>query len=400
MTLPLLQQLIQRGVNIPDPSSVCIAPDVDATRIAKSVTLFPGCRIEGAATSIGPGSVIGSEGPVVLRNCQLGHKVSLGSGFFEGSVFLDGASMGGGAHVRPGCLLEEQASGAHTVGLKQTVLMSYVTLGSLINFCDCLMAGGTSRKNHSEVGSSYIHFNFTPHQDKATPSLIGDVPRGVLLDQPPIFLGGQGGLVGPCRIAFGTVVAAGKVLRHDVTEHGTLVVPAEPPAGTRPYDPSTYGAIDRLVKNNLYYIGNIRALWLWYKTVRRPFAAPDPYALACIDGAVTVLESILDERIKRLGEVAGRMPESIARLARLHDERSAAQARDQQRLADAWPVMAKALAGSVADDGAALAALVAHRGAGVGYHEWLKQLVPDDRATATRALDRVVETVVSLWKHE
>ena len=66
------------------------------------------------------------------------------------------------------------------------------------------MAGGTSRKNHSEIGSSYIHFNFTPHQDKATPSLVGDVPRGVMLDRAPIFLGGQGGLVGPVRIAYGT----------------------------------------------------------------------------------------------------------------------------------------------------------------------------------------------------
>lgn len=53
------------------------------------------------------------------------------------------------------------------------------------------MAGGTSRKDHSEVGSSYIHFNYTPDGDKTTPSLICDVPRGVMLNQPPIFLGRQ-----------------------------------------------------------------------------------------------------------------------------------------------------------------------------------------------------------------
>ena len=107
--------------------------------------------------------------------------------------------MGPGAQVREGCLLEEEANGAHCVGLKQTILFPFVTLGSLINFCDCLMAGGTSRKDHSEVGSSYIHFNFTPDGDKTTASLFGDVPRGVMLDQPPIFLGGQGGAVGPVR---------------------------------------------------------------------------------------------------------------------------------------------------------------------------------------------------------
>jgi UDP-N-acetylglucosamine/UDP-N-acetylgalactosamine diphosphorylase len=86
---------------------------------------------------------------------------------------------------------------AHAVGLKQTILFPFVTLGSLINFCDCLMGGGTSRRNHSEVGSSFIHFNYTPRQDKATASLLGDVPRGVMLDQPPIFLGGREESSGP-----------------------------------------------------------------------------------------------------------------------------------------------------------------------------------------------------------
>ena len=130
--------------------------------------------------------------------------------------------------MREGCLLEEEAGGAHCVGLKQTILFPFVTLGSLINFCDCLMAGGTSRQDHSEVGSSYIHFNYTPDGDKTTASLFGDVPRGVMLDQPPIFLGGQGGAVGPVRVGFGTVVTAGSVLRGDVLEDGKLVAIAPP----------------------------------------------------------------------------------------------------------------------------------------------------------------------------
>jgi bifunctional UDP-N-acetylglucosamine pyrophosphorylase/glucosamine-1-phosphate N-acetyltransferase len=105
--------------------------------------------------------------------------------------------------VRAGTIFEEQASIAHTVGLKQTILFPFVTLGSLINFCDCFMAGGTSRENHSEVGSSYIHFNYTPNQDKATASLIGDVPHGVMLNQNPIFLGGQGGWWGLAALPTG-----------------------------------------------------------------------------------------------------------------------------------------------------------------------------------------------------
>src|SRR5690606_11549176 len=130
------------------------------------------------------------------------------------------------AHFRAGTVLEEEASTAHVVGLKQTILLSFVTLGSLINFCDCLMAGGTSRRDHSEVGSGFIHFNFTPwgrEGDKATPSLVGDVVSGVFLRQPRILHGGCGGMIGPGSVGYGAVVGAGQVIRRPVPAE-TLVL--------------------------------------------------------------------------------------------------------------------------------------------------------------------------------
>ncbi|HZL05359.1 MAG TPA: UDP-N-acetylglucosamine pyrophosphorylase, partial [Coriobacteriia bacterium] len=146
-------RLIERGVAIPNPFSLDIGDDVDIDRISgDGVTLMPGCRIHGAKTAISAGCTLGAEGPVTVVDCRLGPKVALKGGYFKQSVFLEKANMGLGAHVREGCLLEEEANGAHTVGLKQTILLPFVTLGSLINFCDCLMAGGTSRKDHSEVG--------------------------------------------------------------------------------------------------------------------------------------------------------------------------------------------------------------------------------------------------------
>ena len=218
-----IRQLLQKGVTIPNPDSVQIGDEVKLDRIAgDGVVIHAGCKIFGEKTLIMSGVVLGYEGPVTIEDCQVGPRVELKGGFFRRSVFLERASMGSEAQVRDGCILEEEASGAHAVGLKQTILFPCVTLGSLINFCDCFMAGGTSRKNHSEVGSSYIHFNYTPNQDKATPSLIGDVPRGVMLNQAPIFLGGQGGLVGPLRIEYGTVIAAGVIYREDVSEEGRL----------------------------------------------------------------------------------------------------------------------------------------------------------------------------------
>ena len=174
-----IENLLQKGVMIPNPQGVEIGPEVDTDRISgDGVVIHAGCKLYGSSTLILRGTKIGYEGPVTVENCQVGPQVELKGGFFKDAVFLKKASMGSGSNVREGTILEEESKVAHTVGLKQTILFPFVTLGSLINFCDCLMSGGTNRKNHSEVGSSYIHFNYTPNQDKATPSLIGDVPRG------------------------------------------------------------------------------------------------------------------------------------------------------------------------------------------------------------------------------
>ena len=78
-----------------------------------------------------------------------------------------------------------------------------------------MLSGGTDLKNHSEIGSSYVHFNYTINKDKATPSLFGNVIDGIFLDQNPIFLGGQGGAVGPINVAFGSKITAGSILRKD-----------------------------------------------------------------------------------------------------------------------------------------------------------------------------------------
>ena len=112
--------------------------------------------------------------------------VRLKGGFFKDSVFLDNSSVGSCAHIREGTLMEEFSKAAHCVGFKETILFPYVTTGSLINFCDAFISGGTDQINHSEIGSSYIHFNYTLNKDKATASLFGNVDDGVFLDQNPI----------------------------------------------------------------------------------------------------------------------------------------------------------------------------------------------------------------------
>jgi UDP-N-acetylglucosamine/UDP-N-acetylgalactosamine diphosphorylase len=284
----------------PWPENVHIDATVNSERISdQEVHLFPGCRITGRQTLISNGARIGTEGPVTIVDCLVGPNVEIKSGYFEKSVFLEGASLGYGSHVRAGSILEEQSSTAHCVGLKQTILFPFVTLGSQINFCDCLMAGGSSRRNHSEVGSSFIHFNYTPNQDKATASLIGDVPNGVMLNQRPIFLGGQGGLVGPCRVAYGTVSAAGTIMRKDQLKTDHLVFGGTGKGGAIPWKPGGFGAANRIIKNNIIYIGNLLALRTWYDQVRRRFIG-SRFSEALCTGLIETVNRGLRERTKRL----------------------------------------------------------------------------------------------------
>ncbi len=342
--------LLNKGVRIPNPASVEIGPEVDLARIAaEGVVLHTGTKIFGRRTLILQGARIGYESPVTLENCHVGPSVDLRGGFFRGAVFLEKAAMGLGAHVREGTILEEGASGGHTVGLKQTILFPFVTLGSLINFCDCLMSGGTSPKDHSEVGSSYIHFNYTPNQDKATPSLLGDVPSGVMLNQRPIFLGGQGGLVGPCRLVFGTIVAAGCVYRKDVLQPGLLVFEGGIKGGGIPFTPGLYRGVRRIVAKNLTYLANLAALKQWYVHVRAQFVSPD-FPEALLEGLLAAVEAAIDERLRQFEGFCANLPESARRYRETAREGAAdALLKEKAELIAGWPEM-KAIMRQQTDD--------------------------------------------------
>ncbi|OGV61427.1 MAG: hypothetical protein A2283_01085 [Lentisphaerae bacterium RIFOXYA12_FULL_48_11] len=397
-----VQKLIQNGAVIHSPYSVDIDSSVDLTRISPDITIHAGCRIKGKTTSIGPGTVIGEEGPVTIADCQLAANVTLKGGSFTRAVMMANMSFGSCAHVREGTLLEEQVSCAHSVGLKQTILMPYVTLGSLINFCDCLMAGGTDRKNHSEVGSSYIHFNYTPNQDKATASLIGDVPRGVMINQRPIFLGGQGGLVGPSRIEYGTVIAAGTICRKDNLEANMLLFGTGPRnSGALHYDSTIYGNISRTLSNNFIYIGNLHALYHWYKHFRRLYLMKDSFDRACYEGAITVLQSILQERIKHLGKLADNMDRSITAAKhkfanKLPDQPYALQ----KKFAKQWPRLSSRLE---YDANAGLATTMRKnfmkaidKNSKASYLDTIKHLPAETKTAGTLWLQSVVDSISAL----
>ena len=291
---------------LPMHKELFISTEVEKTKISSDVIYISSVSISGNKTSIAPGCILGEEGPVILENCQLGRNVRLKGGYFKDAVFLDYASMGAGAHVRKGTLLEEYANGAHTVGLKQTILFPYVTTGSLINFCDGFISGGTSCHNHSEIGSSYVHFNYTPNQDKATASLFGDVARGVFLQEHPIFLGGQGGAVGPIKVAFGSVIGAGTILRKDIVKENQLIIEPSLKSIERPCQLPRYSGLQRILTNNISYIGNLYALQAWYQQVRCK-TVRDLFDESVYAGAVELIQESIQERVRRLEELYERV---------------------------------------------------------------------------------------------
>ena len=304
-----LSILSSKGVEIIDPRQVYVDESIDLDRVFPGSILFPGSRLFGRSTVIAPNAKIGTEGPATVTDSAVGQGAEIASGYVSGAVLLDGSKIGSNGHIRTGTLLEEEASTAHAVGLKQTILMSFVTLGSLINCCDCLVSGGRSRLNHTEIGSGFIHFNFTAWGetgDKATPSLIGGVPDGVFLREERIFMGGSGGMVGPNTVGFGSFTVAGQIIRSEVPENRIRSDVAR--VIDAPWDYKPRGLFEPKIKKNLEYVGHLAALHAWYSLVRKQ-RLPDTRALAharmVIEMAIALIEDSIVERWSRLQHFVG-----------------------------------------------------------------------------------------------
>ena len=142
-----LDILEAQGVTVIDRRQTYLDEAVDVSRICRGAVLYPGTRLVGVQTFVGPGAKVGIEGPAVLDNSIIGENAEVASGYLKEAVMLRNARVGANAHIRAGTLLEEEASTAHAVGLKHTILLSFVTMGSIINFCDGLISGGKSRRS-------------------------------------------------------------------------------------------------------------------------------------------------------------------------------------------------------------------------------------------------------------
>jgi UDP-N-acetylglucosamine/UDP-N-acetylgalactosamine diphosphorylase len=329
--------LHKNGVRFPcGTQNIFLGEEVDLKHIEAEVSLYPGCRIRGRDTLLRSGAEIGFTGPCSLDNMVLDRRVRLGSGVFEHAVLLHGVKLGSAIRVRENCLLEEGCEMSFSADVKETFLLAHVVLGSEINFCDLLMAGGTGRRDHSEVGSGVIHFNFTPFGrsgDKTTASLVGDAVHGVFYRSKRIFIGGHASLVGPVRIGYGSVIAAGARIAKDV-EEDTLSFGEQKTAGDiTGFDFLRYKNIRRKVMLGVNYIAQLAALWHWYHRARTCTAGAAA-GEKVLHGAREVIQRGINTRLDRMDKLNSYMPDSIGRNKSLGEERLAAQ---QEAFLKGWP---------------------------------------------------------------
>lgn len=327
-----IEALRRRGVDVWGPERVYVSEEVDLKAIEPG-SVIRYATLSGPTLSVAAGAVIGTSGHAEIEDCQIGRGVELGSGLYSGATFLEGAKVRGFAEIRPGTLLEEQAEAAHSVALKNTTFTSCCVAGSLINFCDLFLSGGRSRRDHTEIGSGAIHFNFDVRGDKWG-SLIGGI-RGVLMRAEPIFIGGNCGLVGPLEVGFGGVTAAGCVIRKSVGEN-MLVADAPRSLSGKNFKAKNYGSLQRRLAVTAKLAGTLHALDAWYVCVRLPNAQGSESKL--YEAARKQLRTQLEERIRRLARIVGKLSRPVCQTSW-----DAASAREHRNLVAQWDSLREAL---------------------------------------------------------
>lgn len=195
MRKKLIENWMEKGVRVMDPSSVWIGPDV---LLDADVTLMPGVQIWGRSV-VGSNSVIGSY--CILRDVLLGKRVNLiANVVIENSELCDDAKAGPFAYIREHSLLKEKAFVGKFVEVKKTV----VGCGSKIPHLSYV--GDAVLGEKVNVGAGSITCNYDGKNK--FPTQIGD----------RVFIGSDTMMVAPVVLGNDSTTAAGSVITSDVPE--------------------------------------------------------------------------------------------------------------------------------------------------------------------------------------
>ena len=188
-----IDQLMRRGVLVPDPGSVYVDPEI---AIGAGAVLSPWVVIEGDSR-IGKGAVIGSFSHIVDTTIGAGTKI-LDHCFIRESRIGKNASLGPFAHIRPASDIGDAARIGNFVELKNTKLGAGAKAPHLSYVGDATIGRGAN------LGAGTITCNYDGRVKNRT--VVGD----------GAFVGSDVQLVAPVRVGKGAFVAAGSCIVADV----------------------------------------------------------------------------------------------------------------------------------------------------------------------------------------
>lgn len=203
MRAELVTAHLLAGVSMEDPSTVYLDATVE---LATDVTLEPGVVLRGS-TRIGEGTRIGAGSRIV--DTVVGRDCTVVSSVLERSVVGDRVTIGPFAHLRPGCVVEDDVEIGNYAELKNTRLGRGVKAHHVGYLGDADLGAGTN------VGAGTITANYDGRSKHRT--TVGE----------RAFLGVDTMLVAPVTLGPGAKTGAGAVVLRDVPAGRTAVgVPA------------------------------------------------------------------------------------------------------------------------------------------------------------------------------
>ena len=190
----ILKKHMLNGVNIINPNTVTIYPDVE---IEDGVTIYPNSFIKGKSI-IKKGAIIGPNSELnnatVLENAKVVHSV------VYDSTINKNASVGPFAHVRLHTVIGESNRIGNFVEVKNSILGTN-TKSSHLSYL-----GDSEIGNNVNIGCGSITVNYDGKAKNKT--VIGD----------NVFVGCNSNLIAPIKIEKNAFIAAGSTITEDVEE--------------------------------------------------------------------------------------------------------------------------------------------------------------------------------------
>lgn len=187
-----VDRMLAAGVRVVDTESTFVGPAVTAEAGA---VLLPGAILRGR-TVLGAGCVIGPN--TMIRDCQLGARVTVNSSQLNESVVDDDAAVGPFAYIRPHCHVGKAVKVGDFVELKNS------TVGDGTKISHLTYVGDTDAGSHINFGCGTVTVNYDG--EKKSRTSIGD----------GAFIGCNTNLVAPVTVGAGAYTAAGSTITDEV----------------------------------------------------------------------------------------------------------------------------------------------------------------------------------------